>query len=159
MKVLDVIVSYDAGVHRFPVLNAFPRDVFDSFLSICRVVEFSSREMIAEQDQFDQNVYFLLSGKVSIWRYKEKIALIENKGDLFCEMVLIEERERSASVIAEERTLCLVFDAILLQEMPSDKRDPILAILYREISKLLAQRLRDMNEELIVLKKELRADL
>lgn len=159
MKILDTAVSYDVSIHRFPILSAFSRDIFDSFLSICRIVEFSSGQMIAEQDQFDQNVYFLLSGRVSVWRDKEKIALIENKGDLFCEMVLIEERERSASVAAEEKTICLVFDAILLDEMPPVKRDPILAILYQEISKLLAQRLREMNEELIVLKKELRADL
>ena len=145
--------------YQFPLLKDLSKSAFQNLLSICKICTFYSGEMLTVQDDFDYRVYFLISGKVSIVRDKEQIALLNQVGDLFCEMVLIEETERSASVIALVETQCLCLDAILLQEMAPHIKDQILPVFYKGIAKTLARRLRVMNEEAILLKKELRADL
>ena len=74
--------------------------------------EFQINEVIIKENDIDEYLYLIKSGKVKVVKSKDKkeidIAYL-NEGAFFGEMALIDERPRMASVIAMEETIVKVF--------------------------------------------------
>jgi CRP/FNR family cyclic AMP-dependent transcriptional regulator len=82
---------------------------------------YSKDERIVEEHQIGTALYIVLSGSVRVERGGTKIGAL-GAGDFFGELALIEQHPRSASVVAEEETECLLLPAweftALLSEHP-----------------------------------------
>ncbi len=82
-------------------------------------------------------LYIVLSGEGRVERGGEKLGAVK-AGDFFGELALIEEHPRSASVIAESETECLLFPAweftALLDEHP-EIAVPIMRTLITRLHK------------------------
>jgi CRP-like cAMP-binding protein len=82
---------------------------------------YATDERIVEEHQIGTALYIVLSGSVRVERGGTKIAEL-GTGDFFGELALIEQHPRSASVVAEEETECLLLPAweftALLSEHP-----------------------------------------
>jgi len=74
--------------------------------------EFQVNEVIINENDIDEYLYLIKSGKVKVVKSKDKkeinIAYL-NEGAFFGEMALIDERPRMATVIAMEETIVKVF--------------------------------------------------
>lgn len=108
-------------------------------LNECRAGDYPIRE--GEQDN---HLFVLLSGKAGIYKRSagvQKMIKELGPGECFGEMSLIDCRSRSASVkaISHCRLLRLDGDHIIQQPDTSSK-------LFRNIARLLSQRLRHANE-------------
>ena len=85
-----------------------------------------------------------------------QLAIIDNVGEMFGEMRLLDGLVRSASVFAESKTVCLAFDPYAEDRFSSDdEKANFLLLLYKMFSEFLSSRLRLMNDELTRLRKEL----
>ena len=92
-----------------------------------RLAETGKRRTYAPKDEIVREgsngtaLYIILSGEGRVERGGERIGELK-AGDFFGELALIEEHPRSASVIAESETECLLFPAweftALLEEHP-----------------------------------------
>ncbi|WP_028973670.1 Crp/Fnr family transcriptional regulator [Spirochaeta cellobiosiphila] len=109
----------------------------------CR--EYQKDEIVFDEGQEGKEMFIILSGSVTILKktsadaYKELITL--NKGDMFGEMALIEQKKRSAMARAEETTKLLVLnEAAFFSFLESN---PSFSI---KIIKVLADRLRGANK-------------
>jgi CRP/FNR family cyclic AMP-dependent transcriptional regulator len=82
---------------------------------------YAPEDRIVEEDQAGTALYIVLSGSVRVERGGKQIGRL-GSGDFFGELALIEQHPRSASVVAEEETECLLFPAweftALLDEHP-----------------------------------------
>lgn len=86
----------------------------------------------------------------------KETAVIDEIGTTFGKLAAIDGKARSASVEAIRVTVCLAIDASFLGETAEPLVQALfVTILYRLFSEVLAQRLRDSNEELVRLRSEL----
>jgi CRP-like cAMP-binding protein len=92
-------------------------------------------EVLVREGSTGTALYVVLSGRARVVRGEEQLAQLR-PGDFFGELALIEEHPRSATVIAEETTECLLFPAwefsALLEEHP-EIAVPIMRELIRRL--------------------------
>jgi len=111
-------------------------------------------EVIITEGQFDNWIYFLISGKLSIQKNGQTINFLKRRGDLFGEMGIIDGSPRSASIIAIIDSVCLEMDTSYLDKLEEDAKAVFCSILYRVFAEILAHRLRKADEELVKTKDE-----
>ena len=96
---------------------------------------YAADEDIVREGSTGTALYIILSGRARVVRGGETLGEV-SAGDFFGELALIEEHPRSASVIAETETECLLFPAweftALLEEHP-EVAVPIMRALIARI--------------------------
>ena len=70
---------------------------------------------------------------------------------------MLDHEARTASVIAEEPTWCLVVDVTFIKQLPTDERNTCYLVLYSFFSRIVTERLMTTTEELAQVQQELAA--
>lgn len=143
-------------LQRLPFLGSLGDKYLKQMLRLSKIRKFDDREVITREGFYDNWVYILFSGAVKIVKDGREIAKIEQTGDTFGEMAAIDGKARSASAEAMGETVCLSIDASFMRETNEPLEQALfVSILYRLFAEVLAQRLRDTNEELARVRGEL----
>jgi len=104
-----------------PLLAGLDGRVRKRLVAVGKQRKYDANEAIIEEDQVGTALYIILSGSVRVERGGKEIGRL-GSGDFFGELALIEQHPRSATVIANEVTECLLFPAweftALLSEHP-----------------------------------------
>ena len=104
-----------------PLLAGLDGRVRKRLVAVGKQRKYDADEAIVEEDQVGTALYIILSGSVRVERGGAEIGRL-GSGDFFGELALIEQHPRSATVIANEVTECLLFPAweftALLSEHP-----------------------------------------
>ena len=93
-----------------PALRTFEAKSLGLLLNLSKIREYDNGECIIKEGDFDPWLYFILSGKIRITKEGVEINTIDKKGEIFCEMRIIDSLSRSASVYAVGKTICLAVD-------------------------------------------------
>lgn len=133
-------------------LKFIKEDDIRGLLESSKMIKYDPGEIIIEEGQYSNWLYFLIKGEVEIRKKGEAINRLKRTGDLFGEMGIIDNSPRSASIVAVDQTVCLAIDASYSKKLKGNERNAFNAILYRIFAEILAGRLREMDEELIKLK-------
>ncbi len=143
-----------------PALKNFETKSLGKLLRLSKIREYEDGECIIKEGDFDPWLYFLLSGKIKITKEGLEIGSIDEKGEIFGEMRIIDSMSRSASVFADGKTICLAVDTSakkrLSTDSSSDEKLDFLLLLYRIFAEFMSIRLRATNEELIMAKKKVK---
>ena len=141
--------------HKLPFLGAIHDNHIKKILKLSKIRKYENGEVITPEGAFDNWVYILLSGVVNVIKDEKIIATLDEIGETFGELAVIDGKSRSASVQACGETVCLAIDASFM-EKTSEPLDQVLfvSILYRLFAEVIAHRLRTSNEELIRLRTE-----
>ena len=144
-----------------PALKHFETSNIGKLLRLSKIREYEHGEVIIKEGELDPWLYFLLSGKIRIEKKGKDIATIDQKGEIFGEMRIVDSLSRSASVYAEGKTICLAVDTSAKERLVSDDgRDEkldFLLLLYKIFAEYMSIRLRLTNDELVKAKKEIEA--
>ena len=119
-----------------------------------KMIRYDPGELIVEEGQHSDWIYFLIKGKVGIKKKSQIINELKRRGDIFGEMSIIDKSPRSASIVAIDQSVCLAIDASYSKSLAGKERDAFNAILYRIFAEILSERLREMDEELVKIKNE-----
>jgi CRP/FNR family transcriptional regulator, cyclic AMP receptor protein len=138
-----------------PVLHAFGKKDMNKLLSFSNVKKYSPGEIIIEEGSYDNWVYFLVSGSVSIIKDGEEIDTLRHTGDIFGEMCVIDGNPRSASIQAINDVICLATDVSFMDRLYNEDKVAFCSIFYQMVSEVLASRLRDTSNELVKVREEL----
>jgi len=96
-------------------------------------------------------MYVIVNGATEVWveKAEERRRVAElHRGDVFGEMALVRQYERSASVIAKQPVEVLAVDERFLQRI--QRRYPrIAARVFLNLTRILSDRLQRMNEQLV----------
>ena len=141
-------------------LKNFETKSLQKLLRLSRIREYEDGEVIIQEGALDPWLYFLLSGKIRISKENLEINTIDKKGEIFGEMRIIDFMQRSASVVAVGKTVCLAVDTSAKNRIsaqdPTDEKLDFLLLLYRIFAEYMSIRLRATNEELITAKKKIK---
>jgi CRP/FNR family cyclic AMP-dependent transcriptional regulator len=143
-----------------PSLKYFETKSVGKLLKLSKIREYADGEVIIQEGDQDPWMYILLSGKIRISKEDHEIAKTEKKGEIFGEMRIIDSMERSASVSAIGKTVCLAVNTTAKNRLSTypteeDKLD-FLLLLYRVFAEYMSIRLRATNDELIAARKKIK---
>ncbi|OQY56626.1 MAG: hypothetical protein B6245_18105 [Desulfobacteraceae bacterium 4572_88] len=138
-------------------LMRFETGSLKQLLKLSRIREYAHGEIIIREGDADPWIYFLLSGQVKIEKQGIGIGIIDDPGEIFGEMRILDGLARSASVCAEGKTVCLAVNtSMATNKLTSDERADILLLFYKIFIEYIAVRLHLANDELTESKKRLR---
>ena len=127
-------------LRKIPVFAGLQNDEYHQLLSICTVGRYQSGDVIFQEKDPSTAMYVLLSGEAEMQTDTGGCMFIMKPGDLFGEIGVISQAQRSASAVVSE-------DAALL-ELAKDKFDfllgknpVVMAKILRNVAKVLAERL------------------
>ena len=143
-----------------PALKNFETKSLGKLLRLSKIREYEDGERIIKEGDDDPWLYFLLSGKIRITKEGLEIGTLNLEGEIFGEMRVIDSLNRSASVYAIGKTMCLAVDTSAKRRLsagstPDEKLD-FLLLLYRIFAEFMSIRLRLTNDQLIMAKKKVR---
>ena len=142
-----------------PGLKEFETRTLSKLLRLSKIREYESGELIIREGDDDPWLYFLLSGKLRIKKNGVEIGRIEEEGEIFGEMRIIDSLTRSASVYADGHTICLCVDTSAKGRLATvrerDEKLDFLLLLYRVFAEYISIRLRVTNQELLDAKQKI----
>ena len=138
-----------------PLLGCDDRRYLELLLSFSKLRKYEMGEVITLEGEYDNWVYILLSGEVSVIKGEQELARIDTPGDAFGEQVLIDYRPRSATVEATTDTICLAIDSSRINELEEVDRDKFNTVFFRLLAETLSTKLRAVNQQLLTLQQEL----
>ena len=134
---------------KIPVFEPLKPEDLKSFIKMSKLRVYKSGETIISEGDVDYWMYFLIYGKVKIAKQDKTITVLRRRGDVFGEMRFIDSSPRFASAFAEEEAVCLAVDTDHIEQLSGNDRLTFNYVLYRIISEILAERLRQATKELI----------
>lgn len=143
-----------------PCLKSFQTRSVGKLLKLSKIREYQNGEVIIREGGQDAWMYILLSGKVRILKENQQISTIDKSGEIFGEMRIIDNKERSASATAVGKTVCLAVNTdascrLSEDSLEEDKLD-FLLLLHRVFAEYMSIRLRAVTDELTCAKKKIR---
>lgn len=95
-----------------PLFSGFASDELDSLIALSKTVIFKARTTVCRKGDLGDALYIVIAGKLKVSSQsedgREAILAILEDGETFGEMSLLDERPRSASVIAVQDSELLV---------------------------------------------------
>jgi len=133
-----------AWLRRLPPFLPLKDAERESILPFCSLREFGEGEtLIREGDPNNSNVYFILSGGVSVYVKDKFILTLRRPGDIFGEMSLVSDEHRSATVKTDAPTRCLMISSALsMDEEESPQAWRLRYLFTRMFSNIMAEKLR-----------------
>ncbi len=127
---------------RLPFLENLDPKYVEKVLKLSKLRKYTPGEVITAEGTYDSWVYILLGGAVRVVKHGQEIARLNQLGESFGELAVIDGQRRSASVEATEETLCLAIDAVFFdRSQDSHERTVFFSVFYRIVAEILAQRL------------------
>lgn len=140
---------------RIPFFESFQGRHLNDILYSSYFIQADPGDEVIREGQNDCRIFILLTGKLQVRKNNEEIAVISTPGEIFGELAAVSDEKRSASVVAQINSLCLVIDQEFLKEIkPEEGNASYYAALYGFISRVLAARLKKASELIVRLEKE-----
>lgn len=115
----------------------------ESIVEKCNVMSLSEGESVFLENDEGNEIFLILNGEALVKKGNTTLVTL-SKGDLFGEMVLLDERTRTADVVAGTYTDVLVIDFDAIFGIFSI-RPKIFSILMLNLCRLLAKRLKNSS--------------
>lgn len=143
-------------LQRIPFLGSISEKHIKDILRLSKIRTFDDRETITKEKTYDNWIYILFSGAVRIIKNGKQIGLLNEVGDIFGELAVIDGKTRSASVEAIGSTVCMAIDASFMNEAAEPiEQARFVSILYKLFAEVIAQRMRAADDELTKLRAEI----
>ena len=75
---------------QIPTLKSFDEIDLEGAFQVSKIRKYEPGESILEEGSYDSWIYFIISGKVSIVKKGEQLAVLDRTGDVFGEMGVID---------------------------------------------------------------------
>jgi len=139
MSIINIIKSS-------PLFFELYDEEIDTIIKDCNVISLEEGSYIFRENDEGNEIYLILTGGAHV--KKGEIILADlKKGDLFGEMVLLDERVRTADIVSSTYTdvLILNYDTIFNKFTKNPK---IFSILMLNLCRLLAKRLKTSGDSI-----------
>ncbi len=147
---------------RLVVLRDFTLEDQTNILSmpgLARIARYQPDQTILVEGSPNNNeVYWIIRGRVSVIKGQSLIANIYEPGVCFGEMSVLDNQPRSASLESIEDTVCLVLDMSVIKNLENEaERDYYWSRFVTGFAQIVLHRLRETTDQLHQLQKELKA--
>ena len=142
---------------KFPFLSAIEDDFLEEMLRLSKMRRYKDKEVITREGEYDCYMFIIITGGVRILKAGNEIAIICHQGDTFGELAIIDGETRCATVEAQGDTICLAIDAAFIDRLKPQKKAQFSAAFYKLLAEILANRLRQTDENLVIARDEVLA--
>jgi CRP/FNR family transcriptional regulator, cyclic AMP receptor protein len=142
-------------LNQVPVLQSFAKKDIRNILNFSKIRKYCAGELIIAEGSYDNWVFILISGEVSVIKHGSEIDKLRRTGDIFGEMCVIDGSPRSATIKAATDCACLATDVSFMDNLFSDDKIAFCAVFYQVIAEVLVYRLRETSAELVKSQEEL----
>lgn len=134
-------------MRKLPLWADFVDEDLDTLLAAgaVRLCRFAAGETLVEEGNYEKTFFLLLRGRVRAIRGGREVAAMDAPGTIFGEMSFILGKGRTATVLAEEPTDCLVVDMGYVDFLQSPQREDFLIRIYRRLAAVVRERLGSAN--------------
>jgi len=140
---------------KIPALECFSEQDLETFLRFSEVKTYTENATIIEEDNQDDRVFYLISGKAKVVKKGKELIILRRTGDVFGEVGVITGIARSANVYASGPTTCLIIRTSQIDNLDEKNRLAFKYVLYRGFAEVLANRLKITTQELVDANSEL----
>jgi CRP/FNR family cyclic AMP-dependent transcriptional regulator len=133
---------------KIPAFECFNEQDLETFLRFSEIKSYKEKEMIIEEKDRDDRVFYLISGKAKVMKNGKELIILRRTGDVFGELGVITGIARSASIYAMGPTICLIIRTSEIDNLDEKNRLTFKYILYRGFAEILANRLKITTEKL-----------
>ena len=151
----------------FPKLRAIPlfrelnRRDLQAVVELIEMRNYSTGDVVFEQDALGDGIYIVLKGCVEVVQKDgedgEKVLLAQSgSGSFFGETALLEDAPRTAAAVATEDTQLALFPRDALYQL-AEQRPHLGVKIAIQLSRIIAERLRQTNHSLQAARDELAA--
>jgi CRP-like cAMP-binding protein len=142
-------MSYLANlVKGCPLFHEIYDEEVEQIIQTCDVATFKKGEAIIRQGEESSDIAIILSGSASVVirdKYnKEKVVSQINAGELFGELVLINETRRTADIVAKEETNILIISYNDFYSFFNDN-PKVFALMVLNVTRMVTTRLKSAN--------------
>lgn len=127
-----------------PTMKILSDEEFAEMAKLSKICQYITGEIIIKEKDFDNRIFFIISGKVEISKENQQLKILDRVGDTFGEMGVIEGLARSATIRALEETICLTVDASFAERLRKNEKLNLLDKIFTEV---LASRLRQTSKQ------------
>ncbi len=113
---------------------------------LAKLMKYRHREIVIKEGDIDSWVFWVVKGKYAVVKDRITIAAMQQPGEVFGEMSVLEDDSRTASVIAINDGVCLSIDMSVLDTLDDENiKDKI----SHGIQKLKSERINQTNTKLV----------
>lgn len=138
-----------------PAFDSLPESHIRAVMRAASVRRYEAGEIVINEGEFDNRVFFLIFGKLSISVSGTEVGHLQRLGDVFGEMGIIDGSPRSATIKAERSTLVVCLDDTAIGSLGEASKIFTQAVMYRVFAEVMAIRLREANQKIKILQSEL----
>lgn len=134
-------------MRKLPLWADFVDEDLDTLLvaGAVRLCRFAAGETLVEEGNYEKTFFLLLRGRVRAIRGGREVAAMDAPGTIFGEMSFILGKGRTATVLADGPTDCLVVDMGYVDFLQSPQREDFLIRIYRRLAAVVRERLGSAN--------------
>ncbi len=133
------------ALEQFPFFKDFPKPVLSELSQLAQLKEFKKDQLVLNQGDANNNLYFLLSGELSVFVDQGLVARLSNKGDLVGEMSLISHQKSAATIKASVDSQLVVISGDDLHQVTLGNNAKASYNIYQIYSDILVQKLEATN--------------
>ncbi|MCB9062121.1 MAG: cyclic nucleotide-binding domain-containing protein [Halobacteriovoraceae bacterium] len=140
-----------------PLFHEIYDKEIEQILKQCSVASFKKDEVIIQQNDTSSDIGIILAGAADILvekNGKEQFIVSIGQGDLFGELVLINELKRTATIRATKNTDILIISYDNFYSFYS-KKPAVFALMVLNLTRLITKRLKSANTLIENLSKEM----
>ncbi len=138
-----------------PALEQFSEKDLKELLKVSRIKTYTDNELIIAENEKDDTVYYLISGKVKVIKGGKELMILRRTGDVFGEIGVVTGVARTASIYSIGRTTCLEIKVSALDYLSEANRLMFKYLLFRSFAEIMANRLKKTTEELAAAKQKI----
>lgn len=133
------------SLKQFPFFKDFPETLISDLSQLARLVEFKKDQVIIQQGEANDSLYFLMEGELSVSVDQGVVARLNQKGDLLGEMSLISQQKSTATIMASIDSQLVVMSGHDLHKAALGKDGKPRHNIYQIYSDILVQKLESTN--------------
>lgn len=131
-----------------PVFDSLPESHIREAMRAASIRRYEANETIIQEGEFDNQVFFLIFGHLSISVQGTEVGQLKRLGDVFGEMGIIDGSPRSATITTQKTSLVISMDDTAIGSLGDTSKIFTQAVMYRVFAEVLAARLRDANQKI-----------
>lgn len=140
-----------------PVFDNLPESHIREAMRAASIRRYEANETIIQEGEFDNQVFFLIFGCLSISVQGTEVGQLKRLGDVFGEMGIIDGSPRSATITTKKTSLVISMDDTAIGSLGDTSKIFTQAVMYRVFAEVLAVRLRAANQKIADMQTELKA--
>lgn len=137
-------------VQKFLAINIFEDLSLEDLFEVASISELKSYEKgdtIIKEEEEDCNIYFLLTGSLSVYKDQKELVLLDNPGDAFGGTEIVTGKRVAVTVYSNEQTSVISLDNSTVTKCDKEGKFDRKHLIYHYVSSIISNKLQYFDKK------------